>query len=56
VQEQILIFGLGGIVEFLLPGLLITTLLPRGEVLTAWGVAAYLGNALAKSWGSVGLL
>ena len=55
-QEQIIIFGLGGIVGFLLPGLLTTALLPRGEVLTAWGVAAYLGNALAKSWGSVGLL
>jgi len=55
-QEQIFIFGVGGLIGFLLPGLLITALLPRGEVLTAWGVAAYLGNALAKNWGSAGLM
>jgi len=55
-QEQIFIFGLGGLIGFLLPSLLITALLPRGEVLTAWGVAAYLGNALVNKWGSMGLV
>jgi len=56
VQEQVIIFGLGSIIAFLLPGLLITALLPKGEALNASGVAAYLGNALVKNWGPIGLV
>jgi len=55
VQEQVFIFGLGSLVAFLLPGLLITTLLPKGALLDASSVATYLVNALIKNLGPVGL-
>jgi hypothetical protein len=55
VQEQVFIFGLGSLVAFLLPGLLITALFPKGALPDASSVATYLVNALIKNLGPVGL-
>ena len=55
-QEQVFIFGLGSVLGFLLPGLLITALLPKSAVLSQLGIAAYLGEALVNNWGPIGLI